>query len=92
MEKRCIDLIVSHVRVLPEPVCRGRAGPVRPRQALPCPALHHVAGVGERLVTLPHTTWMLDVAGLPDRAGIDPYNRLIDRVPNDNIMAVTAAH
>jgi len=43
-------------------------------------------------VTLPHTTWMLDVAGLPDRAGIDPYNRLIDRVPNDNIMAVTAAH
>jgi len=45
----------------------------------------------KRLVTQPHMTWTLDVTGLPDRAGIDPYNKLIDRVPDDNVMAVTKA-
>ena len=43
----------------------------------------------KRLVTQPHTTFTLDVTGLPDKAGIDPYNKLIDRVPDDNVTSVT---
>jgi hypothetical protein len=27
---------------------------------------------------------------LPDKAGIDPFRMLIDRVPSDNLKAVTA--
>ena len=45
----------------------------------------------KRLVTQPHTTFTLDVVGLPDKAGIDPYNKLIDRLPDDNVTSVTAA-
>ncbi len=44
----------------------------------------------KRLVTQPHATFTLDVTGLPAKAGIDPYNKLIDRVPDDNITSVTA--
>jgi hypothetical protein len=29
------------------------------------------------------------VSGRPVRAGIDPYNKLIDRTPSDNVKAVT---
>jgi hypothetical protein len=29
------------------------------------------------------------VAGRPLRAGIDPYNKLIDRAPGDNVLAVS---
>ena len=45
----------------------------------------------KRLVTKPHMTFTLDVTGLPDKAGIDPYNKLIDRDPDDNVKSVTAA-
>lgn len=45
----------------------------------------------QRLVTQPHTTFTVDVPGLPDKAGIDPYNKLIDRLPDDNVTAATAA-
>jgi ABC-2 type transport system permease protein len=39
-------------------------------------------------ITHPRTTLDLVVEGEPRRAGIDPYNRLIDRVPSDNVRAV----
>lgn len=29
------------------------------------------------------------VKGKPSKAGIDPYNKLIDRVPNDNVISVS---
>ena len=45
----------------------------------------------KRLVTKPHTTFTLDVTGPPDKAGIDPYNKLIDRDPDDNVTSATAA-
>ncbi|NJO04038.1 MAG: peptidase M1, partial [Bacteroidia bacterium] len=31
-----------------------------------------------------------EVKGRPVKAGIDPYNKLIDRVPDDNLIPVTA--
>ena len=31
----------------------------------------------------------LNVKGLPAKAGIDPWNKLVDRDPNDNTMKVT---
>ena len=33
-------------------------------------------------------TFTIIVKGKPERAGIDPYNKLIDRVPRDNIKAL----
>ena len=37
------------------------------------------------------TTVTLTVDELPQRAGIDPYNKLIDRNPEDNVISVTKA-
>jgi ABC-2 type transport system permease protein len=56
----------------------------------------HVAGqkLGERLLvrkvhlTQAVTTLDLVVDKMPLRAGIDPYNKLIDRTPEDNVTAV----
>lgn len=57
----------------------------------------HIAGqkLGEPLfvkkvrITGPVTTLDLVVSKEPRKAGIDPYNKLIDRTPEDNVMAVT---
>lgn len=57
----------------------------------------HVAGqqLGEPLfvkkvrITGPITKLDLVVSKEPKKAGIDPYNKLIDRTPEDNVMAVT---
>jgi ABC-2 type transport system permease protein len=40
-------------------------------------------------VTGPEVTVRTIVEGRPVRAGIDPYNILIDRTPGDNVRAVT---
>lgn len=34
------------------------------------------------------STIKIRVKGLPEKAGIDPYNKLIDRIPDDNIIDV----
>jgi hypothetical protein len=36
-------------------------------------------------VTEPTTSVEIVVDELPERAGVDPYNKLIDRVPGDNV-------
>ena len=41
-------------------------------------------------VTQAHTTFDFVVDALPKRAGIDPYNKLIDREPKDNLKDVVA--
>ena len=41
-----------------------------------------------KLIDGKETTFKLLVAGKPARAGIDPDNKLIDRKPDDNMMAV----
>jgi len=41
---------------------------------------HHVTG--------PELTVQVTVENRPTRAGIDPYNKLIDRTPSDNVRAV----
>jgi ABC-2 type transport system permease protein len=33
-------------------------------------------------------TFTLRVKGMPQKAGIDPYHKLIDRIPDDNLMTV----
>jgi ABC-2 type transport system permease protein len=49
---------------------------------------------GDALVLEPHrfdgprTTLTLVTQGVPARAGVDPLNELIDRIPEDNLMAV----
>jgi hypothetical protein len=43
----------------------------------------------KRRISTPNTTLSLVVAGKPARAGIDPFNELIDRRPKDNTVAVT---
>lgn len=42
----------------------------------------------KRTLTQPTTTLTLEVTGEPAKAGIDPYHKLIDRVPEDNVKAV----
>jgi hypothetical protein len=42
----------------------------------------------KRHVTSPEVAVQVVVEGLPARAGIDPYNKLIDRTPTDNTRAV----
>ena len=42
----------------------------------------------KRHVTRPDVTITTVVDGYPVRAGIDPYNILIDRTPSDNVRAV----
>ena len=52
---------------------------------------------GEALVLEPrqlggsHSTITLVTDGVPARAGVDPLNELIDRIPEDNLMPVTVA-
>jgi ABC-2 type transport system permease protein len=40
-------------------------------------------------ITQPVTVLDLIVAKEPMKAGIDPYNKLIDRTPEDNVTGVT---
>ncbi|MBI4904950.1 MAG: ABC transporter permease subunit [Acidobacteria bacterium] len=40
-------------------------------------------------ITQPKNTFTFAVKELPDRAGIDPFALLIDRIPNDNLKKVT---
>jgi hypothetical protein len=50
---------------------------------------------GEALVLAPHridgprATITLVTDGVPARAGVDPVNELIDRIPEDNLVPVT---
>ena len=43
----------------------------------------------KRRITLPVTEFQITVDSEPSRAGIDPYNKLIDRAPNDNTAVVS---
>ena len=43
----------------------------------------------KRRITLPQMEFEVTVDKEPTRAGIDPYNKLIDRKPDDNVVAVT---
>ena len=36
-----------------------------------------------------HGAYTFTVNELPDKAGVDPFNLLIDRVPDDNMKSVT---
>jgi hypothetical protein len=45
----------------------------------------------KRKITQPEMEFEITVDQPPTRAGIDPYNKLIDRTPDDNAMAVTKA-
>jgi hypothetical protein len=40
-------------------------------------------------ITQANQTFEIIVDQLPTRAGIDPYNKLIDRIPDDNAIDVT---
>jgi ABC-2 type transport system permease protein len=40
-------------------------------------------------MTQAHATYKVVVDAEPSRAGIDPYNKLIDRIPDDNMIDVT---
>jgi ABC-2 type transport system permease protein len=40
-------------------------------------------------ITQSRQTFNLVVDERPTRAGIDPYNKLIDRIADDNVMDVT---
>jgi hypothetical protein len=42
----------------------------------------------KKRLRLPQTTFEIVVNERPSRAGIDPYNKLIDRVSDDNVVAV----
>jgi hypothetical protein len=42
----------------------------------------------KKRLTQPQTTFEIVVNERPSRAGIDPYNKLIDRVSDDNVVAV----
>jgi hypothetical protein len=39
-------------------------------------------------ITQEHQTFTIVVNERPTRAGIDPYNKLIDRIPDDNMIDV----
>jgi hypothetical protein len=45
--------------------------------------------VGKREIAQARSTFTIVVAKKPARAGIDPFNKLIDRQPKDNTVAVT---
>jgi hypothetical protein len=45
----------------------------------------------KRKITQPEMEFEITVDQPPTRAGIDPYNKLIDRVPDDNAVAVVKA-
>jgi ABC-2 type transport system permease protein len=40
-------------------------------------------------MTQAHSTYTFTLNELPDKAGVDPFNLLIDRVPDDNVKSVT---
>ncbi len=40
-------------------------------------------------MTQAHGTYTFTVSELPDKAGVDPFNLLIDRIPDDNVKSVT---
>ena len=40
-------------------------------------------------ITQEHQTFEIVVDEIPTRAGIDPYNKLIDRVADDNTIDIT---
>jgi hypothetical protein len=42
-------------------------------------------------LTSSHSTRTFLVAAPPDQAGVDPFLLLVDRMPDDNLMQVTAA-
>ena len=42
-------------------------------------------------VTQTHGAHTFTVSELPDKAGVDPFNLLIDRIPDDNVKSVTLA-
>jgi aminopeptidase N len=42
-------------------------------------------------MTLNNSTYTFTTASLPDKAGIDPFALLIDRIPDDNMKSVTLA-
>ena len=44
--------------------------------------------LGKRKIEREQTTFVVTVAKRPARAGVDPYNKLIDRRPKDNTAAV----
>jgi len=43
----------------------------------------------KRRITGPRMTFEATVRGRPAKAGVDPYNKMIDRNPEDNVTAVT---
>jgi ABC-2 type transport system permease protein len=40
-------------------------------------------------ITQANQTFEIVVGEMPTRAGIDPYNKLIDRIPDDNMIDIT---
>ena len=40
-------------------------------------------------VTQRNSTFTFTTSQLPEKAGIDPFGLLIDRIPNDNVTSVT---
>ena len=44
--------------------------------------------LARRRITQPETEFELTVNERPTSAGIDPYNKLIDRNPDDNVVTV----
>jgi ABC-2 type transport system permease protein len=69
------------VGVFGEPDRGGRGGHDKERVLLM--RKHHITG--------PHLSLELVVDEVPVRAGIDPYNKLIDRDSNDNVRKVSAS-
>jgi aminopeptidase N len=45
--------------------------------------------IEKRRVTEPRTTIEATVDALPEKAGVDPYNKLVDRDPDDNVTATS---
>jgi ABC-2 type transport system permease protein len=45
----------------------------------------------KRLVDSAESQFVVTVSSMPAKAGIDPLNKLIDRMPNDNVVKVKAA-
>ena len=45
--------------------------------------------LAKRRITQPETEFEVTVDQQPRRAGIDPYNKLIDRNPDDNVVTVS---
>jgi hypothetical protein len=42
----------------------------------------------EEQIIQANQTFAILVDQMPSRAGIDPYNKLIDRIPDDNIIVI----